>query len=130
MAQMGVKYTVGREGTEVYNEDLAGVRVDTPKHQFLWKISPYNEKGKLMPEVDPGPMGVNGSGDRKVQTYNFRLILTNDPANKLPWTKPEGYDSAQFELLAKYLTEWKEHMPSGAEDGRCDESSCHSEQRG
>jgi len=110
MAQMGVKYTVGREGTEVYNEDLAGIRVDTPKHQFLWKISPYNEKGKLMPEVDPGPMGVNGSGDRKVQTYNFRLILTNDPANKLPWTKPEGYDSAQFELLAKYLTEWKEHM--------------------
>ncbi len=56
MAQAGVKYTVGREGMEVYNEDLAGVRVDTPKHQFLWSISPYNEKGKLMPEVDPGPM--------------------------------------------------------------------------
>ncbi|HEY2039396.1 MAG TPA: FAD-dependent oxidoreductase [Edaphobacter sp.] len=110
MAQMGVKYTVGREGTEAYKEDLAGVRVDTPKHQFLWKISPYNDKGKLMPEVDPGPMGANGSGDKKVQTYNFRLILTNDPANKLPWTKPEGYDSAQFELLAKYLSQWKEHM--------------------
>lgn len=35
MAQASVKYTVGRESTEVYNEDLAGVRVDTPKHQFL-----------------------------------------------------------------------------------------------
>ncbi|QHS50450.1 FAD-dependent oxidoreductase [Edaphobacter sp. 12200R-103] len=110
MAQAGVKYTVGREGTEVYNEDLAGVRVDTPKHQFLWKISPYNDKGKLMPEVDPGPMGENGSGDKKVQSYNFRLILTNDPANKLPWTKPRGYNSAQFELLAKYLGQWKEKM--------------------
>ena len=110
MAQAGVKYTVGREGVEVYNEDLAGVRVDTPKHQFLWKISPYDAKGKLVPEVDPGPMGANGSGDKKVQTYNFRLVLTNDPANKLPWTKPEGYNSAQFELLAKYLGEWKEHM--------------------
>lgn len=109
MAQAGVKYTVGREGTEVYNEDLAGVRVDTPKHQFLWKISPYNDKGKLMPEVDPGPMGANGQGDKKVQTYNFRLILTNDPANKMPWTKPKGYDSSKFELLAKYLSEWKEH---------------------
>lgn len=110
MAQAGVKYTVGREDREVYNEDLAGVRGDTPKHQFLWKISAYDEKGKLMPEIMPGPMGVDGAGDKKVQTYNFRLILTNNPANKLPWTKPEGYDSAQFELLAKYLNQWKEHM--------------------
>lgn len=110
MAQAGVKYTVGREGEQVYNEDLAGVRVDTPKHQFLWKISPYDAKGRLMREVNPGPMGENGSGDKKVQTYNFRLILTNDPANRLPWTKPHGYDSAQFDLLAKYLGEWKEHM--------------------
>ena len=31
MAQAGVKYTVGRESTGVYNEDLAGVRVDTPE---------------------------------------------------------------------------------------------------
>lgn len=110
MAQAGVRYTVGREGTQVYNEDLAGVRVDTPKHQFLWKISPYNGKGRLMREVNPGPMGENGAGDKKVQTYNFRLILTNDPANRLPWTKPKGYDSTQFDLLAKYLGEWKEHM--------------------
>lgn len=110
MAQAGVKYTVGRESTGVYNEDLAGVRVDTPKHQFLWKISPYNDKGKLMPEVDPGPMSANGSGDKKVQTYNFRLILTNNPSNRLPWVKPKGYDSAQFELLAKYLSQWKEHL--------------------
>lgn len=110
MAQAGVRYTVGREGREVYNEDLAGVRVDTPKHQFLWKISAYDDKGKLMPEIMPGPMGTDGAGDKKVQTYNFRLILTNNPANKLPWTKPEGYNSAQFELLAKYLNQWKEHM--------------------
>jgi hypothetical protein len=110
MAQAGVKYTVGREGVEAYNEDLAGVRVDTPKHQFLWKISPYNEKGKLMPEVGPGPMGANGAGDKKVQSYNFRMILTNDSANKLPWTKPVGYDASHFELLAKYLGEWKAQM--------------------
>ncbi|NUQ30147.1 MAG: FAD-dependent oxidoreductase [Acidobacteriaceae bacterium] len=110
MAQAGVHYTVGREGMEVYHEDLAGVRVDTPKHQFLWKISPFDEKGKLMPEVDPGPMGANGAGDKKVQAYNFRMILTDSPDNKLPWTKPEGYDASRFALLAKYLGEWKEHM--------------------
>jgi hypothetical protein len=110
MAQAGVKYTVGREGMETYNEDLAGVRVDTPKHQFLWKVSPFDDKGKLMPEVDPGPMAANGSGDKKVQAYNFRMILTNDPANKMPWVKPDGYDSSRFELLARYLQEWNKHM--------------------
>jgi len=110
MAQAGVKYMVGREGMGVYGEDLAGVRVDTPKHQFLWKISPVDARGKLMPEVDPGPLAANGSGDKKVQAYNFRMILTNDPANKMPWTKPEGYDASRFELLAKYLQEWNAHM--------------------
>lgn len=110
MAQAGVKYVVGREGVDVYHENLAGVRIDTPKHQFLWKISAYDKNGKLLPEVDPGPMGAAGSGDKKVQSYNFRLILTNDPANRLPWEKPAGYDAARFQLLLNYLLQWKQHM--------------------
>lgn len=110
MAQAKVTYTVGRESTTVYGENLAGVRVDTPKHQFQWKISPYDEQHRLMPYVDPGPMGSNGEGDKKVQAYNFRLILTNDAANKLPWTKPDGYDATRFALLARYLQEFQQHM--------------------
>lgn len=110
MAQAGVKYVVGREGVDVYHESLAGVRTDTPKHQFLWKISAYGKNGKLLPEIDPGPMGAAGSGDKKVQSYNFRLILTNDPANRLPWEKPVGYDAAHFQLLLNYLLQWKQHM--------------------
>ena len=110
MAQAGVKYVVGREGIDVYHEDLAGVRANTPKHQFLWKISAYGANGKLLPEVDPGPMGAPGSGDKKVQSYNFRLILTDDPENRLPWEKPAGYDAARFQLLLNYLLQWKQHM--------------------
>jgi len=110
MAQAKVTYTVGRESIDTYKESLAGVRTDTPKHQFLWAVSPYDDNHKLMPEVDPGPMGEHGSGDKKVQAYNFRLILTNDPANKLPWEKPAGYDAARFALLARYLKEFPEHM--------------------
>jgi FAD dependent oxidoreductase len=109
MAQAHVQYTVGREGGDVYHETLAGVRTETPLHQFQWKISAYDKDGKRLPEVGSQPMGAQGSGDRKVQTYNFRLILTDDPANRLPWTKPEGYDSRRFELLALYLQQWKEH---------------------
>ncbi len=109
MAQAHVQYTVGREGIDVYGEDLAGVRTETPLHQFQWKISGYDEHGKLLPEVGSQPMGVQGSGDRKVQSYNFRLILTDDPANRRAWTEPKGYDGARFELLARYLQLWKAH---------------------
>jgi FAD dependent oxidoreductase len=35
MAQAGVKYVIGRESIEQYGEDLAGVRTNTPAHQFL-----------------------------------------------------------------------------------------------
>jgi hypothetical protein len=110
MAQAGVKYVVGREGIDTYKEDLAGVREDTPQHQFRWKISAYDDHGKLMPEVESVPMEPTGTGDRKVQSYNFRLILTQDPALKLPWTKPAGYDASRFELLLKYIQQWKEHI--------------------
>jgi hypothetical protein len=109
MAQAHVQYTVGREGVDQYQESLAGVRTETPLHQFQWKISARDEKGKLLPEVGAEPMGAQGSADHKVQTYNLRLILTNDPANKLPWSEPKGYDSSMFALLARYLQEWKEH---------------------
>lgn len=109
MAQSHVRYTVGRESEDAFHESLAGVRPETPKHQFLWKVSPYDAGHKLLPEVDPGPLAAGGSGDKKVQAYNFRLILTNDPANKMPWTRPAGYDPAVFALLTRYLQGYKQH---------------------
>jgi hypothetical protein len=109
MAESHVTYVVGREGEETYHESLAGVRPDTPKHQFLWKISPYDDAHKLLPEVDPGPLAAGGSADKKVQSYNFRLILTDAPANKIPWTKPTGYDPSRFALLVRYVQSYKEH---------------------
>ncbi|MGV3719677.1 MAG: FAD-dependent oxidoreductase, partial [Actinomycetota bacterium] len=38
-----------------------------------------------------------------VQAYNFRLTLTKDPKNWLPYPKPEGYDPKEYELLARYV---------------------------
>ena len=115
MAQAHVSYTVGRESADVYGESLAGVSHNTPKHQFLFKTSAYDDAHKLYPEIDPGPLAAAGSGDAKVQAYNFRLILTDDAANKLPWTKPAGYDPARFALLAVYLKDFQKntgHAPT------------------
>lgn len=110
MAQAKVTYVVGREGKDVYHESLAGVRPDTPKHQFLYKLGAYDEHHRLLPYIDPGPLARGGSGDKKVQAYNFRLILTNDPANKMPWTKPAGYDPSKFALLKRYLAGFQQHV--------------------
>jgi hypothetical protein len=103
MAQAGVSYTWGRESMAQYGESLAGVRAETPKHQFLVDVSPYGPDGKLLPEVYGGPRGDPGQGDKKVQAYNFRMILSSDPANQVPYPKPQGYDPRRYELLARLL---------------------------
>lgn len=104
MAQAGVSYTWGRESSKQYNEPLAGVRVDTPKHQFTVKLTGKDSAGTLLPEIQPEPLGKEGDGDKKVQAYNFRLVLSSDRANQVPFPKPRNYDSNRFELFAQLLT--------------------------
>ena len=103
MAQSGVSYTWGREGIETYDESLAGVRDKTPYHQFTVNISPYDAGGKLLPEISSDPAGAVGSADRKVQTYNYRMILSLDKTNQAPFPKPAAYSPARYELLARML---------------------------
>jgi hypothetical protein len=110
MFQSGVTYTIGREGIAKYGEDLAGVRAKTPAHQFLWPLNAYDDQHRLLPEISPGPLDTPGSGDKKVQAYNFRMILTHDPANQVPYPKPTNYDPARFALLRRYLTEFEKNM--------------------
>ena len=103
MAQAGVTYTWGRESSAQYGESLAGVRGETPFHQFQVDISPKGAGGKLLPEISAAPAGEPGSADRKVQAYNFRMILSHDPANQVAYPKPAHYDPARFELFARLL---------------------------
>lgn len=103
MAQAGVSYTWGREGIEQYGESLAGVRDKTPYHQFDVNIPARDEKGNLLPEISPDPPGAVGSADRKVQAYNFRMILSRDPANQIPYPRPRNYDPKRYELLARLV---------------------------
>ncbi len=109
LAQSGAAYTWGRESAQTYGETLAGVRTITPQHQFNWPIPAYRNDHQLYPEVSPGPLPAAGSGDRSVQAYNYRLILTDDPANRLPFPRPDGYDPSQFALLARYLQDFSSH---------------------
>ena len=103
IAQAKVSYTWGRESVEQYGEKLAGVRDRTPLHQFLVDIPARGPDGKLLPEISGEPRGESGKADKRVQSYNFRIIATNNPENRLPWPKPRNYDPKRYELLARLV---------------------------
>jgi hypothetical protein len=103
MAQAGVGYTWGREAMSQYGESLAGVRDRTPKHQFLVDIPAAGPDGKLLPEISAEPRGADGAADKRVQAYNFRIIATNNPSNRIPWPKPRAYDPKRYELFSLLL---------------------------
>jgi hypothetical protein len=106
MAKAGVSYTTGREANSVYNETVNGVEI-REGHQFPDGIDPYKISGKpesgLLWGISNETLAPIGSGDKKIQSYNFRLCLTNDPANLIEITKPVGYDSTHYELLLRVL---------------------------
>ncbi|WP_266368488.1 FAD-dependent oxidoreductase [Tellurirhabdus rosea] len=110
MVKAGVSYAVGREAASLYGESYNGVQLKD-KHQFPEGIDPYRLPGKpesgLLWGISPERLAPNGTGDQKLQAYNFRLCLTNNPANRIPITRPQGYDSTKFELLLRYIEKRK-----------------------
>jgi hypothetical protein len=103
MSQAGVSYTLGRESRADYGETLAGVREHTVDHQWLVKVSPYDNNGKLVPEVSAVGPGEPGAGDKKIEAYNFRLCLTRNRSNRVAFPKPTDYDPRRYELLVRLL---------------------------
>lgn len=108
MAKAGVAYHVGRESNATYGETLNGVQTrNAIYHQFKVPIDPHVVEGDpgsgLLPGIQQDGPGEEGSGDRRVQAYNFRMCLTDDSANRLPFPKPASYDPLRYELLLRYL---------------------------
>ncbi|PQO33894.1 FAD-dependent oxidoreductase [Blastopirellula marina] len=98
MAAAGVAWTIGREGKADFGESLAGKRY--PKGKM--KISGFDDQGNLLPLVTTSDPGGENAGDDRVMVYSFRLCLTSDPANRVPFPKPDHYDPARFEAVRRY----------------------------
>lgn len=110
MAAAGVTYFVGRESNRVYGERVNGVQKKwAHQHQFLSKIDPFVVEGDrasgLLARISNNPPGKEGRGDAKMQAYNFRLCLTQNEQNKVPFPKPAKYDPFQYELLLRTLVQ-------------------------
>jgi hypothetical protein len=115
MAAAGVSYHVGREANSVYGEQWNGIQVGVLHHGHHFKkdVSPYKVPGDpssgLLPRVSGEDPGKKGEGDHRIQAYCFRMCLTNDPRNRVPFARPAGYDSTQYELaLRVFATGWRE----------------------
>ena len=107
MASAGISYAVGRESTSQYNEKWNGVQTGVFQHGhfFKSKISPYRIIDDpfvgVLPTISTDPPGEYGSADHKIQAYCFRTCMTNCDENRIPFPKPDNYDSTQYELLVR-----------------------------
>lgn len=104
MAGAGVSYFIGREPNSQYGETINGIR---PGNELPKGIDPYkvpgDPKSGLIARVNANSGGKEGDGDTRLQAYNFRMCLTNDPKNRVMIEKPEGYKEEDYELLFRAI---------------------------
>jgi hypothetical protein len=108
MAAAGVSYAVGREARSEYDEQLAGVlppksSYKQPKRFFGPEVSGLGENNAWLFGIQTDEPGEIGAGDKKIQAYNYRMCLTDDPDNLVPIEKPDGYEVRRYELLARWI---------------------------
>ena len=115
MAQARIPYRIGREprlmaaagdaaavalqedhaGAQAYQLPL-GVHVDpykTPGDPASGTIAFVEPKPNAAPQV--------GEADARVMAYTYRLCVTDDPANRIPFARPDGYSPADYEAHAR-----------------------------
>lgn len=106
MARSGVSYVVGREANSQYGEQWNGVQM-RHLHQFPDGVDPYVVEGDpesgLLWGISNESLQEQGSGDSKVQAYNFRICLTYDKQNQIPIARPADYDSSRYVLLLRLI---------------------------
>ncbi len=93
---------VGREARSEYNEPHAGVIYSKERHKEAGQrgFPKDADEGRLKirynshatDEIVAGPN--SGEADKSVMAYNYRLVLTRDPGNRVMVSKPANYDPA------------------------------------
>ena len=102
MAAAGVKTQIGRESRAQYGEKHAGVIYTQERHKEPGQrgFPKAADEGTLnirynshaTADIVEGPQ--SGEADSSVMAYNYRLILTRDPANRIMVEKPANFDLA------------------------------------
>ena len=102
LAKSGVYWHLGRDNRDEYGESLAGRQY--PKQ--LMAIDGFDAHGLPLPLITTVRKGDDNAGEQTVMVYSFRLCLTKDPANRVPFPAPKAYDPARFELVRRYFQKY------------------------
>ena len=102
MARSGVVWHLGRESRDEYGESLAGRQY--PKQKLA--INGFDANGLPLPFITSLRPGDDQAGEETVMVYSFRLCLTKNPANRVPFPAPKAYDPARFELVRRYFQKY------------------------
>lgn len=116
MLELGLEsnasWTVGREPVMAYGEPMAGVGsgiVDGGQNVGLpfGNMSAYDAGGRLWPFVAPFSATPTppGTGDALVQAMQYRTCLTLDPAIRVPFVEPAGYNASAWRVLGAWATQ-------------------------
>jgi hypothetical protein len=131
LAAAGISTYIGREPNSKYDETKNGIRAKTTHAQFTVRVDPYKTPGDpasgVIRTIQDEPLGTPGEGDHRLQAYCFRMCLTKNPANRIPFAKPANYDEANYEIYKRYVKAggklWK---PGGSiPNGKTDQGSWH-----
>lgn len=93
----GVTTVHGRESAASYGETAAGF----VGFKASYRVDSEESAGRPLAGLMSAPHEMVGQGDRKIMAYNYRLCLSGDPANSVPFPKPPGYDATAYALLAR-----------------------------
>jgi len=102
MARAGVVWHIGREGRDEYGESYAGRQY--PKAKMA--INGFDANGLPLPFITSVRPGDDQAGEETVMVYSFRLCLTKNAANRVPFPEPKAYDPARFELVRRYFQKY------------------------
>ena len=115
MALAGVPYQIGREPRSMaaandasglaMQEDNAGVQrflLPLGVHVDPYRV-PGNAASGTIAFIEPRPerLPEPGEGDSRVTAYTYRLCVTDDPTNRIPFSRPDNYTASDFEVHAR-----------------------------
>ncbi|XWW97879.1 hypothetical protein V2A60_005875 [Cordyceps javanica] len=109
MAAAGIPFRLGSESESDFGESLAGIQIQ--ETSSYWKLDPYVKKGDpnsgLLRGIErtiPASHRKNGASDvGRLQPFNYRLSLTQQKDNQIPFFKPASYDERDHELLLRFI---------------------------
>jgi hypothetical protein len=111
MAAAGIPYALGRESEADFGESLAGVQIASDNS--YQGMSPYVTEGDSTSGLIQGidrvltateAQQLNGTADNlRLQAFNYRISLTQQTDNLVPFSQPDGYDEASYEILFRYI---------------------------